>query len=144
MERTLPSIAEQLSRAHAALLYDLGKLEESVRKPTATNEESARQHLRRIQKELIEHFRCEEENGYMEAIRKRDPNKEKAIAELEAEHRQLAGDLELLIRTTSEGLSHCPAFGENVSAWIKSVRRHEAKENAFVQESFNLDVNAED
>src|SRR5262249_7353893 len=88
MERAEPSIAESLTRAHAALLEDLRKLAEATRPPTSEELAELRARLGATRAHLAEHFRFEEQNGYMDVVRKREPRLERTIQQLAGEHRQ--------------------------------------------------------
>jgi hypothetical protein len=97
-----------------------------------------------LQVHLREHFRFEEKDGYMEAVRQRQPHRDREIAQLLEEHRQLAQSLDALRldMRVADGLSD--SLRESVRAWVERVRHHEAHENRLVQEAFNLDISAED
>ena len=144
MARTETSIAEALSRAHDALLNDLGKLWESVDPASGQTLAGLRARLSTTQAHVTEHFRFEEQNGYMDKVRKREPRLEHAIEQLEGEHRQLTQSLDAII----EKVKHAPSLDqdlrERIREWITSARQHEAREDELVQNSFNLDINAED
>ena len=144
MEDLQQSLSAQMIRAHAALLQDLCRLEEASRRNTSSNSATVLQLLQRMQTDLHEHFRCEEQDGYMDAVRKREPNKEKVIEELHVEHRDIADKLEHLIRQIEAGSLTERARTDAVVQWVKTVRRHESKENALVQHAFNDDLSAED
>src|SRR6516164_2978409 len=97
MARTETSIAEALSRAHDALLNDLGMLCESVDPASGQTPDGLRARLSTTQAHITEHFRFEEQNGYMDKVRKREPRLERIIRELAEEHSQLRSSLEELI-----------------------------------------------
>ena len=90
MARTETSIAEALSRAHDALLNDLEKLWESVDPASGQTLAGLLARLSTTQAHVTEHFRFEEQNGYMDAVRKREPRLERAIQQLAEEHEQLS------------------------------------------------------
>lgn len=93
---------------------------------------------------ITEHFRFEEQNGYMDRVRKHEPRLERAIQQLGDEHRQLAQSLDALIEQARVATSLDEAFREKVRAWVEGVRQHEVRENDLVQDAFNLDIGAED
>jgi iron-sulfur cluster repair protein YtfE (RIC family) len=142
MTHAKPSVAEALGGAHAALLYDLRKLEEATQ--SLERLEELKDHLRRAQKHISEHFRFEEQDGYMELVRKREPRLERAIQELQEEHRQLAQSLEALMAQVERLEQPDPAVCQRISNWIERVRQHEHRENELVQDAFNLDIAGED
>jgi predicted nucleic acid-binding Zn-ribbon protein len=138
------SVAEALSRAHAALLEDLRKLEEAADPSSSTDLAEMRARLGATQAHITEHFRFEEENGYLEALQKREPRLEPTIQQLAEEHRQLAQSLEALVGEARSATSLGNTFREKTRQWIKRVRQHEHRENDLVQDAFNLDIGAED
>ncbi len=137
------SIAESLSRAHKALRKDLQKLEDAVR---SSNQAIPIVHaiLEARRTHIIDHFRFEEQGGYMDKLRKREPRLEHAIDQLAREHQQLSQALDALIEKVTQASSLDPDLQEKTRQWIAAVRRHEAREDELVQDSFNLDISAED
>jgi hypothetical protein len=144
MERIETSVAEALSRAHAVLLEDLRKLETAVHPETGESVAGLRAQLNATRTHIAEHFRFEEQNGYMNTVRRREPRLEHEIQQLAEEHRRLMQSLEGLIvqANTATGLDN--TFQGEVRGWIEHVRQHEARENDLVQNAFNLDISAED
>ena len=142
MSKPRASFVELLSRAHAALLADLEELEAATSFPSTAMPARFAQHLRRVRRHLMEHFRFEERDGYMTAVRKREPQRDRDINHLLQEHRQLAHALDTLIEQASPGREGVPA--DQVRAWIGQVRLHETHENALVEEVFNRDLIAAD
>jgi hypothetical protein len=137
------SIAESLSRAHEALQRDLQALEECIAPDSGKSVASIRARLKTTQRHILEHFRFEEQNGYMEKVRRREPRLEHAIDQLVLEHRQLAGSLETLLEAARDA-SSSDAFPVNIRQWIAAVRQHENCEDRLVQDAFNYDIGAED
>jgi hypothetical protein len=144
MERREGTVTEALSRAHAALLEDLRQLEEAVRPAVGEGLAELRARLGATQAHILEHFRFEEQNGYMDAVRQREPRLERAVQELAEEHRRLAQSLDALIRKARAARGLGETVREAVRGWVDSVRRHEARENDLVQEAFSVDIGAED
>jgi hypothetical protein len=138
MQNQQPSIVEALARAHKALSEDLQGLEA----PGPAAEMAAR--LERAQTHLAEHFRFEEQNGYMDGVLKVRPQAERAVRELLQEHRDLARGLGTLLATAKAGRAEPESLAEQVREWVKAVRRHEADETRLVEETFNQDLAAED
>src|SRR5262245_61117919 len=137
------SIAESLSRAHQALRKDLQKLEDSVR---SSNQDIpiVRAIVEATRTHILDHFRFEEHNGYMDKVRKREPRLERLIDQLDGEHRLLTKSLNDLIERAKQAATLDPDLREETREWIATVRRHEAREDKLVQDSFNLDISAED
>jgi hypothetical protein len=144
MGRTETSVAEALRRAHAALLEDLRKLDEAVRAASGEGLTKLTARLGATRTHIAEHFRFEEQNGYMDAVRKREPRLGRTIQRLAEEHRQLAQSLDALIEQARVAMGLDEAFREEVRTWVERVRRHEVRENDLVQDAFNRDVSAED
>ena len=142
MKNVTVSLAEKLGRAHAALLNDLQKLEEMANDPGVVPHD-VQAELAAVQKHIAEHFRFEEQNGYMNAVRKREPQRERTVEKLREEHRELSRSLNELVGDAD------PAKGTvflqaRIRSWIEQVRGHEGRENRLVQEVFNRDTWAED
>lgn len=144
MERTEASVAEALSRAHGALLADLRKLEEAVRPSSEEGLTELSARLGATRAHITEHFRFEEQNGYMDTVRKREPRLERIIEQLAEEHRQLAQSLDAIIEQARAVTSRIDTIREEVRGWVERVRQHETRENHLVQDAFNLDISAED
>jgi hemerythrin-like domain-containing protein len=144
MKATKPSLAEAMTQAHAALMADLRQLQEATQAPAGKTAVPLADRLCALRAHLAEHFRFEEQNGYLDSVRKRQPQQERVIAELLEEHRQLAQSLDALIETFTGRPSVDEAFREQVGSWIERIRHHEARENRLVQETFNMDIGAED
>ena len=143
MEPREISTAQALRRAHEALRTDLQALEASLARDSAENLAPIRIRLKATQTHLLEHFRFEEQNGYMEKVRNGEPRLEHAIDQLAAEHRQLAGDLKSILESTND-TSCLESVGHRIREWIAAMRQHEACEDRLVQEAFNFDVGEED
>ena len=144
MERTKNSVAEALGQAHAALLVDLRELEQATRLFSGEDLEELRTRLGEARAHLTEHFRFEEQNGYMDAVRKREPRLERAVQQLAEEHGQLQQALAALIRDAGAETSLGDTLRAEIRAWIERVRQHEVRENDLVQDAFDLDIGAED
>ena len=138
------SIAESLSRAHQALRKDLQRLEDSVHRTLDQGMSIIRALLDATRTHILEHFRFEEKNGYMDKVRNREPRLDHAIDQLAGEHRQLALSLEDLIRKAKQASILDQELRERTREWIEAVRQHEAREDKLVQNAFNMDINAGD
>jgi hemerythrin len=144
MHKTKPSVAEALHRALAAVLKDLQNLEQAS---ASTRNEGLAELcclLEATRKHITKHFRFEEEDGYMDVIREREPRLERTIQELAEEHGQLAQSLDLLIWEAQKSTSLGDELRREVHDWVDRIRRHEVRENNLVQDAFNQDVTAED
>jgi hypothetical protein len=96
------------------------------------------------QEHVTEHFRFEESQGYMDAVRNREPRLERTIQQLADEHQHLAGALEALIERVRTATCLDEALRAAVRDWLDHLRRHEVRENLLVQEAFNVDIGPED
>jgi DNA-binding transcriptional ArsR family regulator len=142
--RTDTSVAEALVRAHAALLADVRELEQAVGPSAREGVAELRARLGATQAHVTEHFRFEEQNGYLDAVRRREPRLERTIQQLAEEHRQLARSLEVLVEQATAAASLNDPFRKEVRGWVERLRQHEVRENDLVQDAFNLDIGAED
>ncbi len=144
MKKTAPPLAEALGRAHAALLADLSRLEEAARPSRAEGPPDLRQHLQATRAHILEHFRFEERNGYMDGVVERAPHLERVVCELAQEHRHLKESLDALLAEAGPGKGRDEAYCAKILHWLERVRRHETRENELVQDAFNLDISPED
>jgi len=138
------SVPEALNLAHVTFLEGLGKLERAAGASGGEGLPELRARLVSTHTEVKEHFRFEEQNGYMGAVRKREPRLEHTIQQLEEEHRQLLRSLETLLGVVQAATSLDNVFREKVRAWVERVRHHEARENEVIQDAYNQDISAED
>jgi hypothetical protein len=144
MGTTETVIAEALHKAHVALLDDLQQLEEAVRPPSKEGLPELRARLGAAHHHVTAHFRFEEHNGYMTAVRKREPRLERTIQQLAEEHGKLRASLEAIVASAQAAARLDDALRAAVQEWIGCMRLHEARENNLVQGVFNLDIGAED
>lgn len=144
MARTETRVAEALGRAHTALLEDLRKMDEAVHPTAGEGLAELRARLDATRRHITEHFRFEEQNGYMDAVRKREPRFERSIDQLAEEHRRLAQSLDALIGEAKAATSPTDVLREQAREWVGRVRQHEVRENDLVQNAFNLDMGPED
>ncbi len=138
------SVVEELRHAHLVLHKELAGLEQAARSSTGADFAGMRSLLEQTRANILEHFRYEELNGYMDAVLHREPNLARTVESLREEHRRLAQELESLIEGAKKARALDDAFRNRVHLWIENVRRHEADENNLVQDAFNVDFAAED
>jgi Hemerythrin HHE cation binding domain len=139
MLTSLPTFSDQLLRTHAALLISLEGIEEALHSPAETL-----RHLLRLRGIVLDHFINEEEGGYMAPVLRLQPQQERTVRALLGEHRRLAEALDALILEAGAAKMIEDGFRERVRAWAKELRRHEANENALVEEAFNRDDGQKD
>ena len=144
MRKTEKSVAEALGRAHAALLEDLRKLEETARKSSGQGAPELLARLGATRTHITEHFRFEEKNGYMHSVRSREPRLERTIQQMGDEHGELAHTMDAIVEEAGATTKLDETFWEKVRSWIERIRDHETRETALFQEAFNLDIGSED
>jgi hypothetical protein len=137
-------VAEALARAHRALLEDLRRLEDAARPAAGEGLVGLRARLGGTRAHLAEHFRFEEEDGYLDAVREWEPRLERAVEHLAEEHRCLMQTLDALIEAAGGGTLPGDKLREGVRQWVKEVRKHEARENDLVQGAFTQDIGTKD
>jgi hypothetical protein len=136
MDTPQESFAEALHQAHTDLLEDLRELEQAARPDSGTSPAELGAHLGEMRKHLLDHFRFEEQDGYMAPVLKEEPRFEPEVRELLAEHHQLAQSLDTLLIEVRTAPRVQDAQREKLAAWLKSVRLHEGRENNLVQEAY--------
>lgn len=144
METMSESVVGTLGRLHALLHQELSRVEAMVRAPTGDVRGSLLQALLAMRPQLDEHFRFEEDNGYMREVLAREPNWERTAEHLREEHGLLLRALDALLEEARSEKAAPDTFGERVLAWAKAVRRHESEENRLFQDAFNVELSAED
>jgi hypothetical protein len=144
VRRSENSVAEALGQAHRTLLADLVELEQAVFPSSGESLAELRAQLGEVHAHVTEHFRFEEQNGYLDSVRKREPRLERTVQQLAEEHGQLRQSLDALIREARAATSLGHTLRDEVREWIERVRQHESRENDLVQDAFNLDISAED
>jgi hypothetical protein len=133
------TLADDMHRVHAALRHDLERLPQVLAVPT-----EARRFLGELRDHLIQHFRCEEEGGYMATVLQRRPQSERAVRQLLAEHGPLLEGLDALLKEASTAEQIDDGFRARVGTWAALLRRHEAEENVLVEDAFNQDIGQDD
>jgi hypothetical protein len=141
MPKLLATFGDALLRAHRALLGDLQALQQATQPRRGGQPAELAACLDRTRGDLAEHFRFEEENGYLGAVLQLHPHLARVVGRLAEEHGELLRSLDAL-RAEAGGPDGVPR--EKVIRWIRSVRLHERRENILVQDAFCLDLSAED
>lgn len=136
--------ADAMARAHAVLQEQLGRLQRAAHAPRDAQPLELRNDLERVRTGLAEHFRFEEENGYMNHVLRRAPHLERKTEQLLQEHHALAQTLDTLLDEASHPQQAGPVLRDRVLVWIEQVRAHESRENLLAEEAFNQDLTAED
>jgi hypothetical protein len=93
---------------------------------------------------LEDHFRFEEQNGYLDTIRNREFRLSHSIQHLAKQHQSLLETLDALIAAAEAATSIDRGLADEITKWINDVREHEIRKNELVQDAFNFDIAAED
>ncbi len=133
------TLADDLHRVHAALRHDLDRLPEALASP-----DKARSFLTELRAHVVQHFRGEEDGGYMATVLERRPQSERVVRQLLAEHGPLLEGLDALVKEAGAAPQITADFRARVAAWADFLRRHEAEENVLVEDAFNQDIGQED
>ncbi len=137
MAQLQATFGNALLEAHRALVEDLRDLEAT----RATDQpEGLAARLERTRNQLAEHFRFEEQNGYLASVLERYPHLKGPVQHLVGEHRHLLRSLDELRGEVQQASLPAGDLGQRVAAWIRQVRRHERRENVLVEDAFNLDL----
>jgi hypothetical protein len=132
---------QRLRRAHAELLADLQQL---VTDAGELGLAPLRTSLLKTRQDLMNHFRLEEENGYLDEVRKREPCLEQTLAKLEGEHCKLLQELDDILAQLEYPQPDAEPLQRHVRLWIHNVRGHEIRENDLIQDAFVHDLGAGD
>ena len=130
------SFADALHDAHTTLLRDLQELEKAVSPTSSEGPGELGSRLGKVRTHLADHFRFEEEGGYMAPVLKEEPRFHAQIQELLAEHGQMAQALDAIIEEVGREPAVPDVSRQKVRVWVGQVRRHETRENDLVQEAF--------
>jgi hypothetical protein len=130
------SFADALHDAHTALLRDLQELEKAVGPTSSEGPGELGSRLGKVRTHLADHFRFEEEGGYMAGVLKEEPRFSSAIQELLAEHSQMAQALDAIIAEVGREPTVQDVSRQKIRAWVGKVRHHETRENDLVQEAY--------
>jgi hypothetical protein len=132
------TLTDDMHRVHAALRQDLDRLPQVLSSPA----EAAR-YLGELRAHLSQHFRCEEDGGYMAAVLQRKPQSERAVQRLLGEHRPMIEVLDVLVREATMVDQISDDFRRRVAEWAELLRRHESEENVLVEDAFNREFGTE-
>jgi hypothetical protein len=130
------SFAEALYEAHTDLFRDLQELEKAVGPGSQESPAELTTRLGKVRAHLADHFRFEEEGGYMAPVLEEEPRFGSLAQELLAEHSQMAQALDALLQEVTGAPTVQDVSRQKVRAWVGQVRHHEARENNLVQEAY--------
>jgi hypothetical protein len=145
MEKAPTTTPENLGKAHASLLEDLRKLEQSLRAGGAgVSTLDVRTQLASTHTHITNHFGFQEQNGWRDSVRKQEPRLDHAVQNLLEEHRQLVQSLNTLSGEAEAIEDLDDAFRDKVLRWIHRVRDHEARENDLLEDAIVEDLGTGD
>jgi iron-sulfur cluster repair protein YtfE (RIC family) len=144
MSELTNDFSNALIHAHRDLLQHIKKLNDLVNAKQWLSALALRRELELIRDELTEHFRFEEEGGYMSAVVQRQPQMANAIGELRNDHDSLAITLNGFIERIGPSFLPHDEFLSEIHDWMNSLREHETRENRIVQEAFNMEIGGGD
>jgi len=137
-------LSDAMAKAHAVLMKDLKELGQCLRSPDQAAPGQLCGRLTALQKHVAEHFRFEEQNGYMSDVLKRKPNLERDVERLQSDHRQLTETLEQLVTEAQANVVLDETWYRTLEGWLTEIKGHEIRENELIQDAYNLDISAED
>jgi hypothetical protein len=130
------SFADALHDAHTSLLRDLQELEKAVGPTSSEGPAELGSRLGKVRTHLADHFRFEEEGGYMAPVLKEAPRFRAEIQELLAEHSQMAQALDAILQEVGREPAVADVSRQKIHVWVSKVRHHETRENDLVQEAY--------
>ncbi|HZZ79205.1 MAG TPA: hemerythrin domain-containing protein [Gemmataceae bacterium] len=133
-----------LSKAHSVLLRDLRGLGRFVQPEAYASIAELRSRLATTHTDVCEHFRLEEQGGYMDNMQMREPRLERTIAKLAAEHQELREALEEIRNEAAAARDIDDVLRYKVRTWIDRLLQHEQHENDVVQDAVDSDFGAAD
>jgi hypothetical protein len=136
MATTDKSFAEALHEAHNNLFRDLQELERAVGPGPEASPAELGASLEKVRSHLAEHFRFEEDGGYMAPVLAEEPRFTSLAEELLAEHGQMAQALDAIVREVARSFAVQEGSRQKVRAFVGQVRHHESRENNLVQEAY--------
>lgn len=137
------SWVHSLLEEHHALLEYVARLEKTIdTSTTAVDRTQLLWLLGEIDEHLASHMTLEEQDGYLNVVRERLPNRTEVVEHLQGQHAELRAGLSAVIKTTESAASAQHLENDVVPAvreWIQALRAHEDDENSLMQEAFNAD-----
>jgi len=134
---------DALLQTHRALLKSLHAL--GVVSQTMTEDrQSLLACLDTTRDRLAEHFRFEEQSGYLASVLEYQPHLKRTVGRLAQEHDELLHCLDELRAEARTSQAVAMLLRQKVSRWIQRVRRHERREDVLVQDAFIVDLNGDE
>jgi hypothetical protein len=135
---------DALLRTHRALLKSLHALGSAVQTTSEERLPALLACLDTTRDRLAEHFRFEEQNGYLASVLEYQPHLERTVGRLAQEHVELLRYLdELCAEARASQIATVP-LRQKVVRWIARVRQHERSEDVLVQDAFIVDLEGGD
>jgi hemerythrin-like domain-containing protein len=141
MNERIEQKSHPLVEAHHSLMESLENLEKEVRSRCSLTQLTCS--LASIRKRVLDHFRLEEEGGYMKQVLEERPFLERTVEKLLQEHGALAASLETILEELRMPVADAGAC-QRIETWLTQVRHHERQENLLVEDTFGLDVGTKD
>jgi hypothetical protein len=135
---------DAMRRAHEVLGNDLRKLHAEMRSGSVAGIMDVCDRLGAARDHVANHFRLEEQNGYMDAVAKRQPRLDRAIRQLAEDHAELLKSLDDIIVETGRATAVDDRLRNRILAWLDGVHRHEDRENRLIEDAFDLDLGSND
>jgi hypothetical protein len=136
MNTPAKTFAEALQEAHTDLLRGLQELERAVGADSREGPAELGSRLENALKHLMDHFRFEEQGGYMAPVLAEEPRFGPLAEELLAEHSVMASAFAALIQEVGRAQAVQDGHRERARALVSQVRHHETRENNLVQEAY--------
>ena len=149
-ERIAPNACDALLEEHRKLMGQIGELRQwwseldELGTPKYGEMGTRLKLLREI---LAEHFREEENGGYLAAALAVAPRFQREAEELCAQHPDFLASLDQFVASLVEAESGMQSWQEvrdQLEHFLSELRRHEARENAVVQSAFGDDIGTAD
>lgn len=137
------STTHPLLEAHDSLMESMKQLQEQILE-CRHSMEVLRGQVAVIRTAVLEHFRLEEEDGYMKQVLELRPFLERSAEKLRHEHRDLAAELDAILKELYQPKSDVRACCVRLENWIGRIHLHEKQENMMVEDAFGLDIGTKD
>jgi hypothetical protein len=140
MTKTERPISEKVLRAHREIDGELKRLEEVIAPSGFPGMGSLHTNLDKAYSLLIEHFRIEEEEGYMTEVLKKAPNTDRIVRDLQEQHKTLSHTLGDLMDDVKIMEAELEKLCAKLREWIEMAQAHELRESSLLTEVFGADT----